>query len=299
MKSRLTTKFINKYLLPHRSIIFESDQDFEKFIEKRMKANGKKHTQPETLNVKSDLDKQFMGDMQLFRFCFRHSRNKKILYLHGGYNVLQPSAFHWRLMDKLALSTLHEIVMPIYPKTPEYHIEDTYAAISEVYNQLLSEVNSEDIIIMGDGTGGALALSFVQQLQQQRQPLPNKLYLLSPLLDARLINQEITEELEKKDVILDKYGVKKIMRYWSKDLSLDDPKISPMNGDLIKLPPIFMFGGTREIYYPDMRKLVRILEDDHQPIHFFEYKNMVHAFELLPIRESHKVVKQIVNTIDV
>ncbi|HLR19242.1 MAG TPA: alpha/beta hydrolase [Staphylococcus sp.] len=299
MKSRLTTKFINKYLLPHRSIIFESDQDFEKFIEKRMKANGKKHTQPETLNVKSDLDKQFMGDMQVFRFCFRHSRNKKILYLHGGYNVLQPSAFHWRLMDKLALSTLHEIVMPIYPKTPEYHIEDTYAAISEVYNQLLSEVNSEDIIIMGDGTGGALALSFVQQLQQQRQPLPNKLYLLSPLLDARLINQEITEELEKKDVILDKYGVKKIMRYWSKDLSLDDPKISPMNGDLIKLPPIFMFGGTREIYYPDMRKLVRILEDDHQPIHFFEYKNMVHAFELLPIRESHKVVKQIVNTIDV
>src|SRR5699024_739787 len=289
MKSRLTTKFINKYLLPHRSIIFESDQDFEKFIEKRMKANGKKHTQPETLNVKSDLDKQFMRDMQVFRFCFRHSRNKKILYLHGGYNVLQPSAFHWRLMDKLALSTLHEIVMPIYPKTPEYHIEDTYAAISEVYNQLLSEVNSEDIIIMGDGTGGALALSFVQQLQQQRQPLPNKLYLLSPLLDARLINQELTEELEKKDVILDKYGVKKIMRYWSKDLSLDDPKISPMNGDLIKLPPIFMFGGTREIYYPDMRKLVRILEDDHQPIHFFEYKNMVHAFELLPIRESHKV----------
>ena len=31
MKSRLTTKFINKYLLPFRSIIFENDTDFELF----------------------------------------------------------------------------------------------------------------------------------------------------------------------------------------------------------------------------------------------------------------------------
>lgn len=299
MKSRLTTKFINKYLLPHRSILFEGEQDFERFLDTRLKMNEKKHKQPETLNVKSDLDKQTIGNMQLFRFCFRHSRKKKILYIHGGYNVLQPSAFHWRLMDKLALSTLHEIVMPIYPKAPEYYIDDTYSAIFEVYNQLLSEVSSDEIIIMGDGTGGALALSFMQQLQDKQQPLPNKVYLLSPLLDAHLQNEAITEDLEKKDVILNKYGIQKIMRYWSKDLSLDESKVSPINGNLTNLPPIFMFGGTREIYQPDMKKLVYILEERQQPIHYYEYKNMVHAFELLPIRESHKVVKQIVNTIDV
>ncbi len=40
MKSRLTTKFINKYLLPHRSIIFNTDQDFESFMEKE-KINDK------------------------------------------------------------------------------------------------------------------------------------------------------------------------------------------------------------------------------------------------------------------
>ena len=57
-----------------------------------------------------------MDDMQLFRFRFRHSQQKKILYIHGGYNILQPSAFHWRFMDKLALSTLYEVVLPIYPK---------------------------------------------------------------------------------------------------------------------------------------------------------------------------------------
>lgn len=154
MKSRLTTKFVNKYLLPHRSIIFDNQQSFEKFLQKRLTMNEKKHKQPETLNVKSDLEKQMMDDMQLFRFRFRHSQQKKILYIHGGYNILQPSAFHWRFMDKLALSTLYEVVLPIYPKAPKYHVEDTYTAIHKVYQQLLTECSNEDIIVMGDGTGG-------------------------------------------------------------------------------------------------------------------------------------------------
>lgn len=69
--------------------------------------------------------------MQVFRFNFRHEAKHKILYLHGGYNTLQPSPFHWRLLDKLALNTLNEVVLPIYPKAPEYHLEDTYQAIKK------------------------------------------------------------------------------------------------------------------------------------------------------------------------
>ena len=105
-------------------------------------------------------------------------------------------------MDKLSLSTLSEVVMPIYPKTPEFHIDDTYNAILEMYNKLLTEVDSDAIVIMGDGTGAALALSFVQQLKKKKHPLPSKLYLFSPLLDAQLDNEGITESLDKKDVIV-------------------------------------------------------------------------------------------------
>ena len=45
---------------------------------------------------------------------------------------------------------------------------------------------------------GALALSYVQQLVANNQPLPNKVYLLSPMLDATLTNPEITEDLSKR-----------------------------------------------------------------------------------------------------
>lgn len=297
MKSRLTTKFVNKYLLPHRSIMFNDKHNFEQFLKKRLTTNEKKHKQPETLNVKSDLDKQMINDMQLFRFRFRHSQQKKILYIHGGYNVLQPSAFHWRFMDKLALSTLYEVVLPIYPKAPKYHIEDTYAAIHKVYEQLLQECSNEDIVVMGDGTGGGLALSFVQQLMSENLPLPAKIYLFSPMLDAQLNNELITKDLIEKDLILNTDGLQKIMKVWSGDLPLNDSRISPIYGKLFGLPPIYIFGGGREIYLPDMKKLAYILEGMRQPVQLFTFKRMVNAFALLPIRESHKVVKEVVNTL--
>ena len=46
-----------------------------------------------------------------------------------------------------------------------------------------------------------------------------------------------------------------------------------------------------------MKKLVYMLEDMRQPVQLYTFKKMVNAFALLPIRESHKVVKEIVNTI--
>ncbi|MCE3363290.1 alpha/beta hydrolase, partial [Staphylococcus aureus] len=51
----------------------------------------------------------------------------------------------------------------------------------------------QNVVVMGDGSGGALALSFVQSLLDNQQPLPNKLYLISPILDATLSNKDISD----------------------------------------------------------------------------------------------------------
>ena len=67
--------------------------------------------------------------MQVFRFNFRREKSKDTLS-HGGYNTLQPSPFHWRLLDKLTLNTLHEVVLPIYPKSPDYHYLETFKSDS-------------------------------------------------------------------------------------------------------------------------------------------------------------------------
>ncbi|HHC7440798.1 TPA: alpha/beta hydrolase fold domain-containing protein [Staphylococcus aureus] len=298
IRNRVMNSVVNKYLLHNRSIMFKNDQDVERFFYKREIENRKKHKQPSTLNVKANLEKLSLDDMQVFRFNFRHQIDKKILYIHGGFNALQPSPFHWRLLDKITLSTLYEVVLPIYPKTPEFHIDDTFQAIQRVYDQLVSEVGHQNVVVMGDGSGGALALSFVQSLLDNQQPLPNKLYLISPILDATLSNKDISDALIEQDEVLSQFGVNEIMKKWANGLPLTDKRISPINGTIEGLPPVYMFGGGREMTHPDMKLFEQMMLQHHQYIEFYDYPKMVHDFPIYPIRQSHKAIKQIAKSID-
>ena len=84
--------------------MFDNDSDFDKFMDKRKDINQAKHKQPSSLNVKSNLDKLSHDDMQVFRFNFHETKRKFSIFM--AVIMLQPSPFHWRFMDKLALSTL-------------------------------------------------------------------------------------------------------------------------------------------------------------------------------------------------
>lgn len=292
------SNLMGRYLSHQRHIKFKTQDEVDAYLEKRRQLNKEKHKQPEQINVKSNLVKDMFDDMQVFRFNFGHHIKNKILYIYGGTFVLQPSVFHWRFMDKLAYETLHEVVLPIYPKAPEYTYRETHQAIEQAYRRLLKETDADNIVIMGDASGGNMALSFVQNLMEQDElPLPRQLYLISPWLDLSLSNPDITEQVQKKDPIQNVFSLQSVAKVWVDDLERKNPRVSPMYGSVRALPPVYMFGGTSEIFYPDMRKLADYFEAEQQPIHFYEYKDMVTAFPLYPIVESRKVLKQIRKTI--
>ncbi len=292
------SNLMGRYLSHQRHIKFKTQDEVDAYLEKRRQLNKEKHKQPEQINVKSNLVKDMFDDMQVFRFNFGHHIKNKILYIYGGTFVLQPSVFHWRFMDKLAYETLHEVVLPIYPKAPEYTYLETHQAIEQAYRRLLKETDADNIVIMGDASGGNMALSFVQKLMEQDElPLPRQLYLISPWLDLSLSNPDITEQVQKKDPIQNVFSLQSVAKVWVDDLERKNPRVSPMYGSVRGLPPVYMFGGTSEIFYPDMRKLADYFEAEQQPIHFYEYKDMVTAFPLYPIVESRKVLKQIRKTI--
>lgn len=292
------SNLMGRYLSHQRHIKFKTQDEVDAYLEKRRQLNKEKHKQPEQINVKSNLVKDMFDDMQVFRFNFGHHIKNKILYIYGGTFVLQPSVFHWRFMDKLAYETLHEVVLPIYPKAPQYTYRETHQAIEQAYRRLLKETDADNIVIMGDASGGNMALSFVQKLMEQDElPLPRQLYLISPWLDLSLSNPDITEQVQKKDPIQNVFSLQSVAKVWVDDLERKNPRVSPMYGSVRGLPPVYMFGGTSEIFYPDMRKLADYFEAEQQPIHFYEYKDMVTAFPLYPIVESRKVLKQIRKTI--
>ena len=225
------SNLMGRYLSHQRHIKFKTQDEIDAYLEKRRQLNKEKHKQPEQINVKSNLVKDMFDDMQVFRFNFGHHIKNKILYIYGGTFVLQPSVFHWRFMDKLAYETLHEVVLPIYPKAPEYTYRETHQAIEQAYRRLLKETDADNIVIMGDASGGNMALSFVQKLMEQDElPLPRQLYLISPWLDLSLSNPDITEQVQKKDPIQNVFSLKSVAKVWVDDLERKNPRVSPMYG---------------------------------------------------------------------
>ena len=127
--------------------------------------------------------------------------------------------------------------------------------------------------------------------------MPRKLFLLSPLLDATLTNPNITKTLEENDILVSRFGVHQLMKSWTNDLPLSDARISPLYGTLKGLPPIYMYGGGREILSPDMHAFTHALEECGNDVEFKENPKMVHDFPIYPIRQSHKVLKHITKSI--
>lgn len=79
-----------------------------------------------------------------------------------------------------------------------------------------------------------------------------------------------------------------------------DPKsylVSPVYGSLRDLAPVTLFIGTRDILYPDCRKLRDQAAAEGARLDYREYDQMVHNWMPGPMPEAKRALAEIVETI--
>ncbi|WP_264079185.1 alpha/beta hydrolase, partial [Mycobacterium szulgai] len=69
---------------------------------------------------------------------------------------------------------------------------------------------------------------------------------------------------------------------WRGDLPVDDPRCSPLAGDLAGLGPLTVFSGTRDILNPDARALVQKAGAAGVAVDYHERSGLLHVYPLLP-----------------
>lgn len=72
--------------------------------------------------------------------------------------------------------------------------------IVPIYNQIISYSRFEDIVIMGDSSGGGMSSALSQLLKEKDLPQPGNIILISLTLDMSFSNSE-RHEVEKLDPI--------------------------------------------------------------------------------------------------
>lgn len=273
-----------------RIVNFDLKDVDEEMLDHNVEENQKEHMIPKSI-VTADIKNYEVAGMKVFKMTPQNETSaQKVLYLHGGGYIHQPSVFHWRFLSKMVRETGMEFIVPIYPKTPEYTYKDAYEAVGELYRNIIED--DDNIVLMGDSAGGGLVLGLTQWMKVEGLPMPKAQIVISPWLDITLSNPEI-EHYDEVDPMLKPDDLKIIGRIWTGDAEPSYYKVSPMYGELTALPKVFLFVGTREICLPDSRKYVELLKAAGADYEYFEYPMMNHVFPLYPIKEGIEARKQI------
>jgi acetyl esterase/lipase len=212
---------------------------------------------------------------------------RRALYCHGGAWFLEIMAAHWQLIAKLAAATGTQFSVPIYPLLPTGNAAEVIPAISDLAAGLLTEAGGENVTLIGDSAGGAMAMAVALQLRDRGLPTPHAIILISPALDLAFSDPAIADAAPR-DPVLGVPGLRVVAPLWCGELSLDDPLVSPLCGDLSGLPPITLFSGTRDVLNADARQLVSKAAEAQVPLDYHEAPGLCHVYPLLPIREARE-----------
>lgn len=178
--------------------------------------------------------------------------NLVLLQFHGGGYT---GAMHdkWRVSAILQASLIHAKAAycvnyrlapaHVYPAA----LEDALA----VYTYILEQgTNAGDIILIGDSAGANLAIETVMYLRDNDISLPRVLLLQSPWVDLGTSHESIVSNSEKDQVLGSAAPLypEILNPSYAGSLSVDDSRLSPINGNLAGLPPMLIQTGGNEIF---------------------------------------------------
>jgi epsilon-lactone hydrolase len=180
---------------------------------------------------------------------------KVLLCLHGGGFVGGSMYTHRRLYAHIAKQTGVRALVLDYRQLPEHPhpaaAEDTEAA----YQWLLSE-GYERIGVVGDSAGGGLALGLAITSEL---PAPATVVGLSAWTDMTLSGSSVqtnrqTDALFGGDYPMDLDGMVDFV-LGGPGRNRQDPRVSPLHGDLTRLPPTYLQVSATEMLFDDTRRL--------------------------------------------
>lgn len=215
-----------------------------------------------------------------------------LLYFHGGGYVMDIASLHWEAIGTLCNELGAAASVPIYPLAPEVTAETTLPAMRALYDELADRYGAQNIAIAGDSAGGGMALALVQDLIRGGKPLPGSMVLFSPWVDATASGEGMAA-IAPRDKILAPVGLEACGQRYAGTLPLNDPRLSPLFGDLTGLPPTAIFVGTSDILLVDARRLKDRLEQIGEPPALYrEADRMQHVWMLLPIPEGRAALRE-------
>ncbi len=204
-----------------------------------------------------------------------------IIYLHAGALVCGSA----RANAAAVLPSCHllgvEALAIDYSLAPEHRYPTQMVEIELVYRGALDNgCDPDKIMIVGDSSGGSLALASLYRWRRLGLKSPAGAMLQSPILDAEAAS-DTYESVKGRDPLFVATGRDsgvELFRLYAGGADVSDPEISPMAGDPSGLPPILLHVGTREILLGDSARFAEKARQAGVDVTLRVFDGMFHLF---------------------
>ncbi len=204
---------------------------------------------------------------------------KVIFYTHGGGYISGSCSDHRGFVAKIVKGSRVRALLYEYRLAPEHPfpaaLEDTLTAYSWLLAQGVSFAN---IIIVGESAGGGLCLATLLALRDQAIPLPAAAVALSPWTDLKLTGESVRT---RAGVSIDPPGMSTVCsKYYAGEQDPGLPYISPLYGDLNRLPPLLIYVGNDEMARDDSTRFAEKAKAAGVKVSLRVGEGMVHCYPL-------------------
>lgn len=144
-----------------------------------------------------------IGQCRVFTFKPASVESEAVnILIHGGGFIVGGEVTHGPYASEIAAASKRVTYLLAYPLFSEATLPEMVTACMDALQALVIDVGKE-FSLFGDSAGGFLACQVMRHLWVKKQSMPDRLYLLSPLLQSHLDynNTEVAEQI-KTDLIL-------------------------------------------------------------------------------------------------
>jgi acetyl esterase/lipase len=178
-----------------------------------------------------------------------------ILYLHGGAFIAESRKVHGALLGRIGTLAGARSFYLSYRLAPEHPYPAATDDCLDAYRYLLAQgIDPARIVIAGDSAGGNLTLVTAMRCRDEGLAQPAALVLMSPVLDATFSGDSIRRN-DGLDPLFRASIVNDFAGYYVPEARRREPYVSPLFGDLSRLPPMLVLVGSSEILLDDSVRL--------------------------------------------
>jgi len=228
--------------------------------------------------------------------------DKIVVFVYGGGFLLGIDFMHWNAIERIVTDLSVPVCVPLYPIYPETNLPAAITFLDEVLARLHEAYPAARIIGMGDSSGSCLLLSYCRYLTETEAPrFPDRLILVSPAQVAR-IDEEI--QIQMRAISKSDPGISfDIVNSFPVIFNISDDDdnwfYTPLFGDFSLYPPIYVFAGTRDIFYPLVQPFVERVRLQGKTIELYTGFGMMHDWPYMPIAPESRyalgIILEIIN----